>query len=88
MPEDPAAEARARLDAQAEEYGTYVAVNAIAIDGVRAFNPGDPVPKSHVERGLVSDDDVRLAEQPAADVEADAGTDRVYAGGDVTGEEG
>lgn len=58
MPEDPAAEARARLETQAKEYGEYVAVNAIAINGVRAFNAGDPVPKSHVEREIVSKDDV------------------------------
>ena len=36
--------------ALADEYSTYVAVTAIDIDGARAFNVGDPVPVSHVER--------------------------------------
>lgn len=44
--------------AQAREYGTYVAARAIDIRGARAFNEGDPVPVSHVERGVVSEDDV------------------------------
>lgn len=30
------------------EYGTYVAVDAIHHDGVRAYNAGDPVPASNV----------------------------------------
>lgn len=44
--------------AQAAEYGTYVAAHAIDILGARAFNEGDPVPVSHVERGVVSEDAV------------------------------
>ena len=44
--------------AQADLYGTYVANKAINIRGARAFNEGDPVPASHVERGVVSEDDV------------------------------
>jgi hypothetical protein len=44
--------------AQAAEYGTFVANKPITIAGARAFNPGDPVPASHVERGVVSADDV------------------------------
>jgi hypothetical protein len=55
---DPEAPARERLDEQAKEYGEFVAVNVITIDGARAFNPGDPVPKSHVANGVVSKDDV------------------------------
>lgn len=48
-----------RREAQAKEYGVYVATEAINIDGVRAFNKGDPVPVSHVTRGVVSKDSVR-----------------------------
>ncbi len=43
---------------QEAEYGTYVASIPIDIRGARAFNVGDPVPASHVERGVVSEDDV------------------------------
>ena len=43
----------------AAEYGTYVAAGPINIDGVRAFNEGDPVPVSHVDRGVVSAGQVR-----------------------------
>lgn len=43
----------------AEEYGVYEAVEAIFFDNARAFNRGDRVPKSHVERGLVRLDQVR-----------------------------
>lgn len=43
---------------QEREYGAYVANKPINIRGARAFNVGDPVPKSHVERGLVSEADV------------------------------
>lgn len=39
-------------------YGTYVANKAIDIGNARAFNVGDPVPTSHVERGIVAEDDV------------------------------
>ena len=39
--------------AQAAEYGTYVALEPIDINGARAFNIGDPVPVSHVDRGVV-----------------------------------
>lgn len=37
-------------DAQVKEYGTYVAVSRIFIDGGAAFNIGHPVPASTVER--------------------------------------
>lgn len=52
--------------AQQKEYGTYVAVNPIDHLGARAFNPGDPVPVSHVERGVVSLDDVAKVTTKAA----------------------
>lgn len=35
---------------QAAEWGKYVATEVIYIGGARAFNPGDPVPASHVDR--------------------------------------
>ena len=47
-----------RREAQRAEYGTYVAVVPIDINGARAFNPGDAVPVSHVERGVVADHEV------------------------------
>jgi len=31
----------------AQEYGQYTAKTALFIDGIRAFNAGDPVPASH-----------------------------------------
>lgn len=41
----------ARRKARAEEYGTWESGPAgIEFDGARAFNEGDPVPKSTVER--------------------------------------
>lgn len=40
------------------DYATYVAKDAILIQGVRAFNAGDPVPASHVEANIVSADAV------------------------------
>lgn len=52
--------------AQEAEYGTYVAVESINIDGVRAFNEGDPVPKSHVDRKIVSQDQVARRSSKAA----------------------
>lgn len=45
-------------EAQAREYSQYVATAVIEIGGARAFNIGDPVPASHVERGVVSRSDV------------------------------
>lgn len=48
----------ALASAQEVEYGTYVAKEAIFIGGVRAFNAGDPVPVSHVERAVVHPDQV------------------------------
>lgn len=47
------------LAAQTKEYGTYVATQVIYIDGVRAFNPGDPVPVGHVTREVVPEESVK-----------------------------
>lgn len=44
--------------AQVAEYGKYRANQVIYIDGVRAFNAGDPVPVSHIDREVVSKDQV------------------------------
>lgn len=43
---------------QEREYGTYVALGPIYVKGARAFNKGDAVPVSHVERGVVGSDEV------------------------------
>lgn len=58
---------------QATEWGTFVAKEAIFIDGARAFNPGYPVPVSHVTRGIVSPDQVI----PVADYVDETGTQAV-----------
>lgn len=55
------------------DYGTYVATRVIYVDGVRAFNVGDPVPASHVERGVVGADEVAKSSTKAG--RAAAGTD-------------
>lgn len=47
-------EVQALLAEQQKEYGSYVAVEAIDLGGARAFNVGDPVPASHVARGVVA----------------------------------
>ena len=47
-------EVQAYLAEQSKEYGQFVATEAIDIAGARAFNVGDPVPASHVERGVVA----------------------------------
>jgi hypothetical protein len=52
------------LEAQRAEWGQYVATEAIDVDGVRAFNAGDPVPASHVAREVVPATAVRKVEQP------------------------
>jgi hypothetical protein len=46
------------LKAQQAEWSVYVATEVININGARAFNPGDPVPASHVERGVVNAESV------------------------------
>jgi len=55
--------AQAQLEA-AVEWGTYLALGPIDIDGVRAFNAGHAVPKSHVERGLVTASQVSKVPDP------------------------
>lgn len=40
----------ALVKAQAEEYGSFVAVTNIPHDGVLAYAAGHPVPKSNVEK--------------------------------------
>lgn len=37
----------------------YVATGPIEIDGGHAFNEGDPVPDTHVSRGVVGKDKVK-----------------------------
>jgi len=59
----------AELAAQAQlehdvDWGTYLAVGPIDIDGARAFNTGHAVPKSHVDRGLVDAAQVSKAPNP------------------------
>ncbi len=54
------------LKAQKAEWGTYVALEAIDINGARAFNAGDPVPASHVERGVVTGEQVAKTTTEAA----------------------
>lgn len=44
--------------AVAAEWGVYVASEVIYIGGARAFNAGDPVPASHVARGVVAPEQV------------------------------
>lgn len=53
----PATAAELR-EAQRVEWNTYVATEAIDIDGVRAFNEGDAVPVSHVDSKVVRADQV------------------------------
>ena len=59
-------EVEALRKAQADEYGAYTADGPIDIGGVRAFNDGDPVPKGHVESGVVRDDQVKKVGSKAA----------------------
>jgi hypothetical protein len=52
-----------------DEYGTFVAIEAIDHDGARAYNPGDPVPVSNVQlhkyddQGLVARRTTKAAKQ-------------------------
>lgn len=61
--------------AQVKEWSQFVAVEAIDIDGVRAFNPGDPVPADHVSRGVVSEDSVARRNTKAAKSAAESPAD-------------
>lgn len=54
------------LKEQRDEWGTYVAVVAIDVNGARAFNPGNPVPASHVKSGVVAESDVAKTNTKAA----------------------
>lgn len=48
------------------EYGTYVATQPIVINGVRAYNAGNPVPVSNVDQyGYLEQGLVRRADEPA-----------------------
>jgi len=49
-PADPAMTLEELRAAQRKEYSQYVAVSAIEHAGVRAYNPGDPVPASNVDK--------------------------------------
>jgi hypothetical protein len=60
-------------EVQGDEYGQYVAAQTIFIEGARAFNVGDPVPASHVERGVVAADEVKKVSTKAGQALA-AGT--------------
>lgn len=62
-------------EAQRAEYGVYVAVTPIDISGARAFNPGDPVPASHVDRGVVLAEQVAKTSTKAGRVAAGIDTD-------------
>lgn len=69
--------------AQAAEYGVWRAVTAIFHHGARAFNPGDPVPVSHVEAygydrdGLVEPAPAEQTEQTPAVAPTDVPTPTV-----------
>lgn len=57
--------------AQATEYGAFVAVETILVDGARAYNVGDPVPASNVAaHGYLKQGLVRKATDPAPDLTA------------------
>ena len=58
--------------AQEAEWGQYVATEAIDINGVRAFNAGNAVPVSHVQRGVVDKSQVRDLKAEARKAEKSA----------------
>lgn len=53
------------------EYGRYTAAQPIYIGGALAFNADDPVPVSHVERGVVP---LELVHERAVELAPDTGT--------------
>jgi len=53
---------------QVADWGHYRAKEPIFVHGARAFNPGDPVPTSHVTSGLVDKSQVETV--PAAEKES------------------
>lgn len=62
--------------AQRELYSQYVATEVITIDGARAFNVGDPVPATHVTRGVVSKDQVAKTTTKAGQAAAGVNTEK------------
>lgn len=54
-------------EAQVAEWSQYVAAEPIFIGGARAFNPGDPVPASHVKDGVVTKEQVKSAKSATAE---------------------
>lgn len=58
---------------QDKEWGAFVATSPIFYNGARAFNPGQPVPASHVKLygydkdGLVAKTGTKAAEKATAD---------------------
>lgn len=54
-----------RRQEREREFGQYVAVRPIDLEGARAFNTGDPVPAGHVARGVVPDGSVKKRDLPA-----------------------
>lgn len=67
------AEANALREAQVKEYGQFVAAEPIDIGGARAFNVGDPVPASHVSRGVVPQEKVAKTTTEAAPAATEKG---------------
>ena len=51
------------------EWSQWVAAEPIDIGGARAFNPGDPVPATHVERDIVAPHQVRQTQPPPGEPE-------------------
>lgn len=66
---------------QRREYGTYRAAQRINIGGALAFKKGDPVPVSHVERGVVTEDQVELVSDDEGASVATAHEPELDAGG-------
>ena len=58
-----------------EEWSSYVATTSIDIGGARAFNEGDPVPKSHVDNKVVQGWQVAKRGTKAADAAVSPSTD-------------
>ena len=68
-------EALAYQRAQTAEYSAWVAKEPIDINGARAFNIGDPVPKGHVDRGVVDKSQVTKPDSKAGqDAQANSPT--------------
>lgn len=68
---DPEVEAHRK--ARAAEYGTWEAAGVIEFGGSRAFNEGDPVPASTVERLKL--DELGLVRKQSSKAAQDAATD-------------